>query len=652
MSLTRRTALHLTALHRPLLLSFTAFGLLSCKAPAPQNATKAQAFTPCTVVTKVDGEGCAVVDKDVLIAGSDDQFVVTFTVGPTGIAVGGGVALGLHHGADWPLQITAPGAKNYLKVESSAGDNVVLENAYPDRYNMFPDDPPSDFSNVIFNNIFKAKVVGEPLTAGTRLTFTYGASPLKLKIQEYQDPKHEIRVTTDLDGDGLYGRIEDGLYIYIRPDSAAQLSASAQAQVETGKPLSVLFRAEDANFNLDDQYSGKITVRDEQGEIVGKNIRIKDGLARTDITLTTSGPHRLRLEDSTGTLVGRSNPIIAFDTLPERKLYWGDIHGHTGTSDGLGRSIDKYFAYGRDVGGLDVIALTDHGHFDWKGTTAAVQKYYDPGKYVTILAQEAGASADHMNIYLRRDNMQHIAQWQYDYTKFQDFLFDQYNKDGQEQAMTGPHHFAFDRNGRSDPLYPFGYWDERIARFVEVYSSHGTAEFYGNPRPLAGENKDLRKYMQYGLAQGLRFGVIGASDNHDSHPGRSVWGRQKSGLAGFWATDLTREAVWKSMWDYNVYATSFDRIYVDMTLNGEIMGSDIEVDGPVKIKAYIVGKEDALKVELVKNNENVATQSTKDGVIEFEYSDDPKAGEHFYYLRVTQENGERAWSTPVWVKRK
>ncbi len=30
---------------------------------------------------------------------------------------------------------------------------------------------------------------------------------------------------------------------------------------------------------------------------------------------------------------------------------------------------------------------------------------------------------------------------------------------------------------------------------------------------------------------------------------------------------------------------------------------------------------------------------------------DPPDGETFYYLRVTQENGQLAWSSPVWVKR-
>ncbi len=31
------------------------------------------------------------------------------------------------------------------------------------------------------------------------------------------------------------------------------------------------------------------------------------------------------------------------------------------------------------------------------------------------------------------------------------------------------------------------------------------------------------------------------------------------------------------------------------------------------------------------------------------FEDSPGAGTSFYYLRVVQSNGERAWSTPIWV---
>ena len=40
-----------------------------------------------------------------------------------------------------------------------------------------------------------------------------------------------------------------------------------------------------------------------------------------------------------------------------------------------------------------------------------------------------------------------------------------------------------------------------------------------------------------------------------------------------------------------------------------------------------------------------------DGLIHVTFDDTPPPGDTFYYLRVTQPNGERAWSTPIWVTR-
>lgn len=41
------------------------------------------------------------------------------------------------------------------------------------------------------------------------------------------------------------------------------------------------------------------------------------------------------------------------------RLYWGDVHGHTGASDGKG-SVAEYFRYARDAAKLDFAMVTDH----------------------------------------------------------------------------------------------------------------------------------------------------------------------------------------------------------------------------------------------------------------------------------------------------
>ena len=412
--------------------------------------------------------------------------------------------------------------------------------------------------------------------------------------------------------------------------------------VEAGQPFPIQVRAEDEYYNLATGYAGAVRVCDESGSAV-ETVSLEEGIGHATLHADAPGPQRFRLD--CGTLSGRANPCRVFAELPERRIYWGDIHGHTNISDGLGASAEEYFAFGRDVAGLDVCALTDHGHFDWPQTIAAVKAFYAPGRYVTLLAQEAGAGSDHMNLYFRHGDTPHIASWTKRYDEFQSIVRAQYNEGGEPEVITGPHHFTYHRG---DDRYPFGLWDDRIIRFVEVYSSHGTSEYLGNPRPCAGA-KDRDKFMQAGLARGRRFGVIASSDNHDSKPGRTIWGHYPGGLVAFCAPELTREAIWNALWDRHTYAASFDRIYMEFTVDDQPMGSEVIAQGPPKIHYYVIGKTDALTAVLLRNNEELRRDAATNGVLEVTIEDAPPAGAAFYYLRVEQENGERAWSSPIWV---
>jgi len=62
-----------------------------------------------------DGEGTATIDPSgKLVAGSRATITITYTVGPSGIPVGGTIVMGLHHSAYWSdLQISTPDGDGY-----------------------------------------------------------------------------------------------------------------------------------------------------------------------------------------------------------------------------------------------------------------------------------------------------------------------------------------------------------------------------------------------------------------------------------------------------------------------------------------------------------------------------------------------------------
>ena len=84
--------------------------------------------------------------------------------------------------------------------------------------------------------------------------------------------------------------------------------------------------------------------------------------------------------------------------------------------------------------------------------------------------------------------------------------------------------------------------------------------------------------------------------------------------------------------------------------NGHIMGERFVSSGPLTLTAYHTsssGKRAAV-VELIEGvpgrNGNVSLlAATPTATIT------PALGEHFYYAKVTQEDGNILWSAPVWV---
>jgi len=612
-------------------------------------ATLAVVFLAADVTLASDGEGTATIEPTGdLIAGSNVTITVTYTVGPSGIPVGGGVMLAVHHASYWPgLQIDAPNQPGHMTVTCETPDNFELE-WYPwwAPKGTFLKRTPQDGKaarDPLFHRSLFAKVKREALEPGEEVRFVLGANGHGTTVQPYVDKNHEFRVMTDADGDGAYASIRSFPVFDIVPNVAHHLVGSVPAVVVAGEPFEMQIRAEDEFFNCATGYAGEVTVRDEDGSVLAENVSVSGGLTRIELTLADAGPRRIRLDD--GTLEGRSNPFRVCEEAPEYRIYWGDIHGHTTISDGLGDNAYDYFEFGRDVADLDVCALTDHGMYDWPKTIDAVKKFYEPGKYVTILGMEGGAKFGHMNLYYRSDDEEHISTWPATYEAFLKHVAEQYGTEG--RVITGPHHFSA-ADGKGD--YPFGIFDERIERFVEIYSAHGTSEYRGNPRPLGKPETDL-SFTQTALAKGLRFGIIASRDNHDSHPGRPAWGAYKGGLVAFLAKELTREAVWDAFWNRRVYATSYDRVYVEFTVNDRVMGSDFAVDAPCSIDYYVIGQADNVDVFLIRNNEEIRKDSADNGVVEVSFEDDPPAGENFYYLRVVQDNGERAWSTPIWIAR-
>ncbi len=383
---------------------------------------------------------------------------------------------------------------------------------------------------------------------------------------------------------------------------------------------------------------------------------------------------RIRLEDERVGLEGQSNPIELVEE-PEYRLYWGEIHGHTCLSDGGQRTPDQFYHWGRDTAMLDFCAISDHDFgialYDpdryWQIICEAARDFNESGRFVTLPGWEishAGLTDEefygHKNIYFLDEDAPFWSSSPYGkwrasqtYTHIEELVERLEDWGGQFMLVDHTSHMFTD-------------WDrfvENYTRLVEVYSFFGGSEAMDVPCPVGPltEGNTARD----GLNRGLQLGFTGGTDTHMGPPAayrETSSGRgQIPGLTAVWGTELSRHAIWDALWNRRTYAVRGERILLHTAVNGEMMGGQARLQAPDdsrRIAISVAGTAPIETVDLIHNGSTLRSWTGKgrwDMSIEFEH-DGRMAGleaapdRGYYYVRVIQEGGGVAWSSPTWVR--
>ena len=95
-------------------------------------------------------------------------------------------------------------------------------------------------------------------------------------------------------------------------------------------------------------------------------------------------------------------------------------------------------------------------------------------------------------------------------------------------------------------------------------------------------------------------------------------------------------------------------MWIKIKVDSTLMGQETVVDEPPLVFITVCGTSRVESVELIKNGDVIAVRTPALDRIKFAINDhDQKSGEEaYYYVRVTQFDGERGWSSPIWVKKK
>ena len=280
-------------------------------------------------------------------------------------------------------------------------------------------------------------------------------------------------------------------------------------------------------------------------------------------------------------LQAETNPLV-IDSALDATLLWADLQVHSQISDGSG-TPDEIFTYGRDVAGLDVVAITDHDHWGlefldatphlWQTTLASVARHHRDGGFVTLPGFEwTNWEQGHRHVLFFNPTEARVISSLDAATDRPDELWQAL---AGSDAITIAHHSA----GGPVPIDWSFMPPAKIEPVTEIASVHGSSEAADTPGPIYHPKPN--NTVRDALARGHRLGFVGSSDGHDGHPGLSQIAGGHSGVAGLWvrATPArTREAVRDTLRARRTYATNGPRIFVEAALDGWPMGADLPAD--------------------------------------------------------------------------
>jgi len=492
-------------------------------------------------------------------------------------------------------------------------------------------------------------------------------------FSRYLEQKAEFAVGVDPDGKRSAPR---GGFLLLKDrqptlrvvnDSASQLVVVVPSNTVVGKPFDVKVTARDRYGNAAYDYSDHVSI-ELSGALLTHSFNSEDSGSYIfhNCVLNSPGIHRVKVA-GVDSAMGESNPTLCTDAEPEQKTYWGDIHTMTVRSAGLG-TPDEAYEYGRRYSHLDFCAVTDGDHADsyltdadWEDLKNMVRKHHKPGSFVTFVAYECHERrfAGDKNVYYLDDDAPLIRWSDLPDPGEPPQLWKALKG---QKALTIPHSTIFSSPARKT----WDYYNTEFQRLVEIHSVWGCSEM-AESRKTPFWKPCPQNSVQSGLNKGHRLGIIASGDSHDGHPGYSDWLRIRKGhhggLVAVSARELTREAIFDALWNRRCYGTTGERIMLDFSVNGYPMGTELSGSEHLETRSIatrVSGTVPIESIDVVRNGIDAYTHIGKGADEELDWVDTdkfddvcivPENGQPFiyYYIRVTQENDELAWSSPIWI---
>jgi hypothetical protein len=352
-------------------------------------------------------------------------------------------------------------------------------------------------------------------------------------------------------------------------------------------------------------------------------------------------------------------------------FFHGDIHSHTGFSDGAeGSTPADAYAHARDVAGLDFYCVTDHflptapddpmslTPEEYTQLKEMADAANQDDSFVTLYGYEWTKDNTHGNVYMAPDFISATTPG----TFYPELLV---QRIADLRVFGHFNHPAIEDDSDWDD-WAFSSQGAWCMRLVEVRGDFPPALSRGD---LAGE---IAEYVE-ALEHGWLVGVDGSKDTHVNTWGE--FGSCSPEEVCFWqkcntvalATNLTRGNILDALQMRRTYVsqdTDFQTNPLEVELrvskdNGltypYIMGEALDAEGISPIDLRLTAGEGGTdyldEVRIYKNGSAVATQTGVHSLSSvIEYMDSSPSNGDFYFAVVIEEDGEVALTSPIFIR--
>jgi hypothetical protein len=469
--------------------------------------------------------------------------------------------------------------------------------------------------------------------------------------------------------------------IDVRGNVLKNIRIIAPSLVGKNKRFDVTIRFEDIFGNLTNN-AAEGTLVELSYEHLRENLNWKLFVPETgfinvpNLYFNEAGIYKIQLRNLKTDDLYFSPPVKCFPEA-DRSIYWGLLHGESEKVDSA-ENVEACLRHFRDERNNQFYATSLFESADetpnelWKTIMLQVAEFNEAYRFTTFLGfqwfNEAPEEGLRQMVY-SKDNKPILRK-----KEMKSNSLGKIYKSHTPKEMISIPSFTMGKGFETT----FIDYHPEFERVVEIYNAWGSSECLakeGNPRPIAvngkkGITESEKGSIRKALNNNLRFGfVAGGLDDRGIYSNcfESDQIQYSPGLTAIIALEQTREALFQGLINRSCYATTGERIVLGFFIAGAGMGSELNTKAKPglgfnrHLSGFVAGTSTVKEISFIRNGKPFHTIHPKQPHYEFAIDDTeqlskivlPGGGEKppfvYYYVRVLQEDGHIAWSSPIWI---